>query len=203
MPSPWRRRSRSSARSRSAEAASSAVNGSSSRSSRGAWSSARAMAARCSRPAAQPRGRVRRSGRETGGLQRRARGGGRLGHAVQPRGEGQVLRQGEVVVQERMVGEEPDGPAGVGGVPGERAAEHPDVAGGGPHQPGQHAEQGALARAVRARHGEDLARRQRQIDVAKYPKTAEGATQAAGRQQRLPVTGRRRSAHRARRGGMA
>ena len=101
------------------------------------------------------------------------------------------------------MGEQADRPARVAGVARQRPAEHPHLARARAHEAGEDPEQRALAGAVRPRHGERLAGRERQVDVAKNPKTAEGATETASRQQRRTVTGRRRSAHRARRGGMA
>ena len=139
----------SSARSRSAAAASSAVNGSSSSRTRGPWSSARAIAARWARPRLSRRGdsSARAARPAASRAARAARGGPR--QPVEPGGEGEVLRQGEVVVEQRLVGDEPDRRAGRRGRgPAAGPAEDADFAGLGPHQSREQAEQRGLSGAV-------------------------------------------------------
>ena len=97
--------------------------------------------------------------------------------------------------------EQPDGAACLRGGAGERAAQHPHLAGRRAHEPRQEPEERALPGAVRARHGQRLAGNKRQVDVVENPDASERAAEAPGGEQRLAVTGGHRSARRVRRGG--
>ena len=92
-----------------------------------------------------------------------------LGLALEPVQAGleaQVLGAGEVAVAERLVAEVADPPPRLPGLAGQRAPEHRDLAGGGAKQGRQDPQQGRLAGAVRAQHGEGLALGQLEGEVA-------------------------------------
>ena len=152
----WRRsRARSAARPAPAAPGSRLASGSSSSSSSGSCSSARQIATRCAIP---------RDSERTGSSARRAiptassSSSARRRHVVQPRVEAQVLARGQVAVEQRLVGEQPDPPAHRPALARQRAPEHARLAGVRAQQRGEHPQQRRLAGAVGAEHRQRGAR---------------------------------------------
>ena len=89
----------------------------------------------------------------------------------------------------------------------EGAAKHRHVTCRGPKQAGEQPQQRGLPRPVRTRYRERLAGREREVEVTQHRHPAERAAQPPSLQRRYSrATGlmwRRRSAHRAHRGGTA
>ena len=136
--------------------------GSSSSSSSGSCRTQRQIAEplRASRP------RARRPARRRAAPSRRAssssldpRLGGLAVEPVQARVEAQVLAAAEVAVEQRLVAEVADPAAQLPGLAGQRAAEHRDLAAARAQQGREDPQQRRLAGAVRAEHGQRLARR--------------------------------------------
>src|SRR3954454_4479891 len=152
-------------------------------------------------PPAEPPGRLvgarpepRLVERGPGGCQRRRQ-------AVESRGEGQVLHQAEIVVEQRLVGDQAHRPSDIGGVAAERPPLEPHVPPVGPGEPGEHPEQGGLAGAVRPHHRDRLAGGDGEIEIAKHLTQPVGAPQSPGLHQAGTVRRRHRCGRRARRDG--
>ncbi len=106
--------------------------------------------------------------------------GRRVGDAVQPGEELEVLDRRQLAVTERGVGEQPDlGPQRVVGGARPGVVEVADRAGRRPHQRRQHADQGRLAGAVGAEQRAHLAGLQSELDADQRPMVAVPLAQAA------------------------
>jgi len=176
------------------------------------WSTNGTPSAMTTRPPSTPRRRAGATvtgaiaGGVTGAGDGSTRGRGRPGKAVQSGGEGEVLHQGQVVVEERLMGKETDGAAGVRISAVKRPAKHANPAGSGAEESRQQPQQGALPGTIGSRHGERLARRQGQVDAVEDTHPPERAAETARFEQwsgwvGCSVIGGHRSARRARRGG--
>ena len=77
---------------------------------------------------------------------------------VEPCRQREVFQQGQVVVEQGLVGEESNGPTGVVGASAERLSQQADLARGRPHQAGQEPQQCRLAGPVWADDRQGLTR---------------------------------------------
>src|SRR5262245_28378729 len=151
-----------------------------------------------SQPSAEPAGRLVGPGPQPGLVQGGPGGGRRGRQPVEPSGEGEVLVQGEIVVQQRLVGHQSHGPANLRGVPAERLALESHLAPVRPGQSGEDSKQGGLAGAVGPGHRHRLAGGHREIDVAQHLPAPVGAPQSLRLQQPRAVRRRHRYGRRAR-----
>ena len=99
---------------------------------------------------------------------------------VQPRGKGQVLQQCQIIVKERLVGEESDGLASCVRIAVEALPQDPDLAGAGPHQSRQQSQQGGLASPVGPNDRQRLTRTEREVQAPEDADPPEGALESAG-----------------------
>jgi hypothetical protein len=139
---------------------------------------------------------------QTGRVECRLRHLDRPLEQVQSRRQREVFQQGQVVVEQGLVGEESNGATGVVGAAAERLPQQAHLARGRPHQAGQEPQQGRLAGPVGADDRQGLTRPQRQIYPVENADSPEAAMESASLEQECAVMRRHRSARRARRGGM-
>jgi hypothetical protein len=131
-------------------------------------------------PAAEPPGKSGAVLRQTGRFQR---GFGlmlRLVEGVEPGGEDQVLSEGQIIVKQRLVGEQPDRAAALVGPPPQGSSPHLDGARRGPEQPAEQAEQSGFAGAVGTEHNQGFTGTERQVYSAKDADTTERALEGVG-----------------------
>src|ERR1019366_3167237 len=96
------------------------------------------------------------------------------GHAVDPRVEGEVLGDGEILVQAEALGHVADALLDALGLPHDVVSDHGAVTAGGIEDPAEHADGGRLSRAVRTEDAEDLAA----ADVERYVAYGDEAAEA-------------------------
>ena len=102
---------------------------------------------------------------------------GSQGHAVDARIEGEVLEDGEVLVEAEALGHVADALLDALGLPHDVAARDGPAAAGGIEDAAEHPDEGGLAGAVRAEDAEDLPAADVERDVAHGDELAEAARQ--------------------------
>src|SRR5688572_14090276 len=111
---------------------------------------------------------------EAHGRERLARPARGVGQSVEPGGEGEVVDQREIVVQQRFVSDVPDRAAGFGVGGSKPAAGDGHAAPARPGEPREDPEQRRLARTVRSGDQQRVAGCERQVDAVKRVGAAEG-----------------------------
>src|SRR5207244_2782459 len=108
--------------------------------------------------------------------------------AVEAGREREILEDGQIVVEERLMREEPDGPAG-GVVAPESPTQNQHLAGRGSEQSGEQPQKRGLPRPIGAGYGERFTWCESEVEIAKDGHPSEGAPESAGDQGRYRIAG--------------
>ena len=150
---------------------------------------------------AQAPGQFRRPVAESGGVQRRIGNLTGLIERIEAGSKGKVFPQGEVVVEQRLMGEEANRAASAVRATAEPMAQNPDFPGARAQEPGESLRRVVLPAPLGPMMASASPEPEREVQAAQDAGLAEGALEPVSLEKRDAVMRRHRSARRARRGG--
>jgi len=137
-------------------------------------------------PAEAP-GEFRSPVTESRSLQRRIGNSIGLIQRIEASSKSEVFPEGEIVVEQRLMGEQAHRPASSIGAPAQPVAQNPDFSGRRAQKPGQQPQKGCFAGAVGSNDGQRLTRAKGEVQAAQDAGLPERALEPASLEQRDTV----------------